>query len=74
MFPHELSGGQQQRVALARTLAPGHGLSYWTSLMLALIAVYGNAFATKSRLHVLKAAGAAALMVTHDAEDDDDHV
>jgi iron(III) transport system ATP-binding protein len=67
-FPHQLSGGQQQRVALARALAPEPGLVLLDEPFDALDAglraqVRGEVRAT------LRAAGATALLVTHDQEE-----
>lgn len=64
-YPHELSGGQQQRVALARALAPAPAL-------ILLDEPFSNLDTdTRGRLvedtrAMLKAAGATALLVTHD--------
>ena len=64
-FPHELSGGQQQRVALARALAPEPALVLldepFASLDAGLREETGRAV-----VWALRAAGAAALLVTHD--------
>lgn len=66
--PATLSGGQQQRVALARALAPRPNVVLLDEPFSGLDAelrrkVRGDA------IHLLKAAGAAALMVTHDPEE-----
>lgn len=67
-YPHELSGGQQQRVALARALAPA------PSALLLDEPFSGLDAETRVRLRgevtrVLRAAGATALLVTHDREE-----
>lgn len=63
--PHALSGGQQQRVALARALAPAPALVLldepFSSLDAALRVETRQAVA-----QALSAAGATALLVTHD--------
>lgn len=66
--PATLSGGQQQRVALARALAPRPNVVLLDEPFSGLDAelrrkVRGDA------IHLLKAAGAGALMVTHDPEE-----
>jgi iron(III) transport system ATP-binding protein len=64
-FPHELSGGQQQRVALARALAPRPSIVLldepFASLDTRLRHDTGRAVAD-----ALAAAGATAVLVTHD--------
>ena len=64
-YPHELSGGQQQRVAVARALAPGPALVLldepFSSLDAGLREETG-----RSVVRAVRAAGASALLVTHD--------
>ncbi|MDX6601353.1 MAG: iron(III) transport system ATP-binding protein [Solirubrobacterales bacterium] len=67
-FPHQLSGGQQQRVALARALAPEPGLVLLDEPFDALDAGLRAQVRGEVR-EVLRAAGATALLVTHDQEE-----
>ncbi len=67
-FPHTLSGGQQQRVALARALAPKPRLMLLDEPFSGLDARLREQVRDQT-LHVLKEAGAATLIVTHDAEE-----
>jgi iron(III) transport system ATP-binding protein len=64
-MPHELSGGQQQRVALARALAPRPQLLLLDEPFSNLDVDLRERLAMEVR-SILKAAGATALMVTHD--------
>jgi iron(III) transport system ATP-binding protein len=64
-YPHELSGGQQQRVALARALAPKPQLLLLDEPFSNLDVDLRERLAHEVR-GILKAAGATALMVTHD--------
>ena len=68
MYPHELSGGQQQRVALARALAPKPAVILLDEPYAGLDSRLRERIRDQM-LHVLKASDAAALMVTHDAEE-----
>ena len=67
-YPHQLSGGQQQRVALARSLARQPSLMLldepFSSLDASLRASVRSEVAS-----VLAAAGATALLVTHDQDE-----
>ncbi|MGB0844236.1 MAG: ABC transporter ATP-binding protein [Alphaproteobacteria bacterium] len=68
LMPHALSGGQQQRVALARALAPKPDLLLldepFSGLEQSLRAQMRDDF-----LHLIKATGTTAIMVTHDPEE-----
>lgn len=64
-MPHQLSGGQQQRVALARALAPAPRLLLLDEPFSNLDAELREKLAQEVRA-ILKAAGATAVMVTHD--------
>jgi iron(III) transport system ATP-binding protein len=64
-MPHELSGGQQQRVALARALAPQPQLLLLDEPFSNLDVDLRERLAHEVR-SILKAAGATALLVTHD--------
>jgi iron(III) transport system ATP-binding protein len=67
-MPSELSGGQQQRVALARALAPGPALVLLDEPFTALDAGLRGEVRDQVRA-VLRAAGATAVLVTHDQEE-----
>jgi iron(III) transport system ATP-binding protein len=67
-LPHQLSGGQQQRVALARALAPEPGLVLLDEPFDALDAGLRAQVRGEVR-RALQAAGATALLVTHDQEE-----
>ncbi|MFI6285096.1 ABC transporter ATP-binding protein [Streptomyces sp. NPDC051018] len=67
-MPHELSGGQQQRVALARALAPRPALVLLDEPFNALDSGLRAGLRADIR-GALRAAGATALLVTHDQEE-----
>jgi len=67
-YPHMLSGGQQQRVALARALANGPEIVLLDEPFSGLDAALRSQVRDQT-LHILKKAGVATLMVTHDPEE-----
>jgi iron(III) transport system ATP-binding protein len=64
-FPHELSGGERQRIALARALAAQPDVVLLDEPFAALDASLRDTLRLQVRA-ILKAAGASALLVTHD--------
>ena len=64
-YPHELSGGQQQRVALARALAPHPHLLLLDEPFSNLDVELRERLSLEVRA-ILKQAGTAAILVTHD--------
>ncbi|MGE0734785.1 MAG: ABC transporter ATP-binding protein [Alphaproteobacteria bacterium] len=67
-FPHTLSGGQQQRVALARALCPQPHLMLLDEPFSGLDARLRHRVADET-WRLLKAAGTATVIVTHDPEE-----
>ncbi len=67
-FPHELSGGEQQRVALARALAPEPAIILLDEPFSGLDRrLRGDV--RRRTIAAIRETGAAALLVTHDAEE-----
>ena len=64
-YPHELSGGERQRVALARALAADPEVVLLDEPFAALDAGLRDAL-REEVAQILRAAGASALLVTHD--------
>lgn len=67
-YPHELSGGEQQRVALARALAPKPSVVLLDEPFSGLDRRLRSDVRRRT-VEVLRASGAAVLLVTHDAEE-----
>ncbi len=67
-YPHMLSGGQQQRIALARAMAPAPRVMLLDEPFSGLDATLRREVRDET-LHVLKQAGIACVMVTHDPEE-----
>jgi iron(III) transport system ATP-binding protein len=67
-YPHELSGGEQQRVALARALAPAPAIILLDEPFSGLDRRLRHDLREQT-VSILRDAGAAALIVTHDAEE-----
>jgi len=68
VYPHTLSGGQQQRVALIRALAPGPQIPLLDEPFSGLD-VTRRAQIRSETLDLVKQAGVATMMVTHDPEE-----
>lgn len=67
-FPHELSGGEQQRVALARALAPRPAIILLDEPFSSLDRRLRSELRSQT-IATIRDAGAAALIVTHDADE-----
>lgn len=67
-YPHQLSGGEQQRVALARARAPEPKLLLLDEPFSGLDSGLRKKLREETR-EVLRAAGASAIIVTHDPEE-----
>lgn len=64
-YPHELSGGERQRVALARALGPEPAVVLLDEPFASLDPSLRDRLRVEVR-HILREAGATALLVTHD--------
>jgi iron(III) transport system ATP-binding protein len=67
-MPHELSGGMQQRVAIARALAPRPDVILLDEPFSSLDATLRSQLRSDLR-EILRAAGATAVLVTHDQDE-----
>ncbi|MEE2527088.1 ABC transporter ATP-binding protein [Hyphobacterium sp. HN65] len=67
-YPHELSGGEQQRVALARALAPRPEIVLLDEPFSSLDRRLRSELRQQT-IEAIKQSGAAALIVTHDADE-----
>lgn len=67
-YPGSLSGGQQQRVALARAMAPKPAILLMDEPFAAVDVVLRRSLRAECR-RLLKARGAAAILVTHDPDE-----
>ncbi|MER2606790.1 MAG: ABC transporter ATP-binding protein [Siculibacillus sp.] len=67
-YPHMLSGGEQQRVALARALAPSPAVLLMDEPFSNLDQRLRRGMRAET-VDVLRASGAAAVLVTHDPDD-----
>ncbi|MCU0907079.1 MAG: ABC transporter ATP-binding protein [Rhodobacteraceae bacterium] len=67
-MPHELSGGEQQRVALARALAPGPRIMLMDEPFSGLDNRLRDGIRDET-LAILKEAGTAVLLVTHEPDE-----
>lgn len=67
-YPHTLSGGQQQRVALARALAPEPKVLLLDEPFANIDSQLRRDLREETR-RMLKASGAAAILVTHDPDE-----
>lgn len=67
-YPASLSGGQQQRVALARAMAPKPAILLMDEPFAAVDVVLRRSLRAECR-RLLKARGAAAILVTHDPDE-----
>lgn len=67
-YPHQLSGGQQQRVALVRAMAPNPALLLLDEPFSGLDVNLRRRI-SRQTIALIRAVGAAAILVTHDPEE-----